>query len=215
MAVLGSQSTRRTRAKYGGKKESVDERLLAAMERLLERGQKFGSLSVEQLASEAGMARGTFYLHFKDKGELVARLMEVVTDDIVRDSGAWLAFADKPQRADIESALLGVANAFRKHRAIVSALNDTASSDPAVEALYMAMMRAICVRCRHSVNAVRRQGLARDEAGDDVADALSWFVVLYFGRFAGVLEGAEFDRLTAAVTHICATAVFLDSTKRP
>lgn len=211
MVVLTPSSTRRTRAKHGGKKESIDERLLAAMERLLERGQKFATLTVEQLASEAGMARGTFYLHFKDKGELVTRLMGVVTNDIVQDAGAWLAFAEKPQRADIEAAIVGVANAFRKHRTIVSALNDTAMSDPAVEALYMSMMQTICIRCRHSVSAAGRDGLARPEANSDVADALSWFVVLYFGRFAAIREGEDFNRLAEAVTHICATAVFRDT----
>ncbi|WP_428311874.1 TetR/AcrR family transcriptional regulator [Hydrocarboniphaga sp.] len=215
MATLTPRTTRRTRAKHGGRKETVEERLLAAMERLLERGLKFGSLTVEQLATEAGMSRGTFYLHFKDKGELVARLMGVVTEEIVQSAGAWLAYADKPQRKDIEAALWGVSGAFKKHRTIIAALNDTASSDPAVEALYMEMMQTICTRCRHSVAAARRDGVARPGANDAVADALSWIVVLYFGRFAAVREGDEFERLTKAVTHICATAVFLDPGEVP
>jgi AcrR family transcriptional regulator len=211
MAIsITPRSTRRTRDKHGGKKATVEERLLAAMERLLERGQKFGGLTVEQLTSEAGMSRGTFYLHFKDKGELVARLMSVVTDEIVQSAGAWLAYAEKPQRKDIEAALMGVSEAFKKHRTIIAALNDTAMSDPTVEALYLDMMATICARCRHSVNAARRDGVARPEANNDVADALSWIVMLYFGRFAPIREGAEFKRLARALTHICATAVFLD-----
>jgi AcrR family transcriptional regulator len=213
MPALKPRQTRRTRAKNGGTKETIEERLLAAMERLLENGPKFATLTVEQLATDAGMSRATFYLHFRDKGELVSRLMSVVTDDIVTSAGAWLAFPEKPQRADVEKAIRGVASSFRRHRTIISALVDTASSDPAVEAVYMEMMNTICLRCRYSAAAALRDGLARPEATDAVADALAWFVVLYFGRFAGLREGEEFERLADAVVHISATAFFPDSTK--
>ena len=212
MAALTPRPTRRTRAKHGGDKESIEERLLAAMERLLEEGTKFATLTVEQLTTEAGMSRGTFYLHFRDKGELVARLMGVVTEDIVTSAGAWLAYPEKPQRGDVEKAIRGVAGAFRRHRAIIAALNDTASSDPAVEALYMDMMQTICVRTRASLAAAKRDGLARPEANDAIADAAAWLVVLYFGRFAGVLEGEAFERLADAVVFMSATAFFPDST---
>jgi AcrR family transcriptional regulator len=49
--------------------------LLEAMERLLSQGQSFSALTVETLASEAGIARATFYLRFKDKSALVASLL--------------------------------------------------------------------------------------------------------------------------------------------
>lgn len=210
MPALMPRPTRRTRAKHGGHKETVEERLLAAMERLLGMGQKFGTVTVEQLANEAGMSRATFYLHFSDKGELVSRLMSVVTDDIVRDAGGFLAFPEKPQRDDVEKSIRGAVIAFRKHRTVIAALNDTASSDPQVEALYMEMMRNICERTRHSLGVAKRDGLARPEADDAVADALSWFVVLYVGRFASVLGRTAFDRLTDAVVHISTTAMFED-----
>ena len=213
MPALQPRQTRRTRAKHGGVKETVEERLLAAMERLLENGQKFATLTIEQLATEAGMSRATFYLHFRDKGELVSRLMGVVTDDIVTSAGAWLAPPEKPQRGDVEKSIRGVASAFRRHRTIIAALNDTASSDPAVEALYMEMMQTICMRCRAALAAAKNNGLARPEADDAVADAAAWFVVLYFGRFAGLREGDDFERLADAVVHISACAFFPDSTK--
>lgn len=210
MARLAPRPTRQTRAKHGGRKLTVEERLLAAMERLLEQGHSFGSVSVEQLTAEAGMSRGTFYLHFRDKGELVARLMSLVTDDVVSGSGTWLANADNPQREDIGKALFGVARKFKKHHAILVALNDTAPHDETVARLYRDMMNTICQRCRHSVAAVTRDGLAPPDANDDVADALSWFVVLYLGRFSPLKKGADLDRLLKAAVHICERAVFAD-----
>lgn len=118
-----SRPTRKTREKRGGvEKEPIEARLLTAMERLLGRGHRFATLTVDQLASEAGISRGTFYLHFQDKADLVSRLMSVVTDDIVRSAGTWLALSDSPKRADIAGAIFGTAAAFQQHRAIIAAL---------------------------------------------------------------------------------------------
>lgn len=81
-------------------------------------------------------------------------------------------------------------------------------ADPSIEKLYLSMMQTISERCRHSVNMVKQDGLAHSKANDSVADALSWFVVLYFGRFAATCSGAEYDRLANAVVHICSSAIF-------
>jgi len=214
MMTIPTRPTRRTRLKHGGRKPSVEERLLAAMERMLEQGQRFGTLSIEELAAEADMSRGTFYSHFRDKSELVARLMSVVTDEIVDSAGTWLATredGDRPHRKDMEATMIGVSGTFRKHRAILAAFSDLASQDPTIAALYQGMMDTICQRCRESIDAVKRAGANRPETGDDVADALSWFVVQYLGRFAPIREGAELGRLIKAVTLICEAAIFADS----
>ena len=64
-------------------KATIEDRLLGATERLIEQGFSFATLTVEQLATEAGIARATFYLHFSDKSELVAKLMVRVTQEVV------------------------------------------------------------------------------------------------------------------------------------
>ena len=115
---LTPRPTRKTRAQRGETKVTVEERLLAATERLLAQDHTFGSLTIEQLTTEAGMSRGTFYLHFRDKGELVARLMKVVTDEVVDSTGTWVANAEKAQRADVVSAVNGVAQTLCRQNPI-------------------------------------------------------------------------------------------------
>jgi AcrR family transcriptional regulator len=72
--TLPSNDRRRTR-------ELTRADLIAATKRLLQHGTSVANLSVDKIVSEAGMARATYYLHFRDKFELVAGLM----DDVI----AW------------------------------------------------------------------------------------------------------------------------------
>lgn len=213
MLTDSTRPTRRTRKKHGGKKPTIEERLLAAMERMLEQGKHFISLSIEELTAEAGMSRGTFYSHFRDKNELVARLMGQVTEEIVESAGTWLATrenGDRPKRRDMEATMIGVSKTFKKHHAILSAFNDTARDDTTLAALYQKMMDTICERCRQNIAAVSRSGASRSETNNDVADALSWFVVMYLGRFSAARSAAELKRLTKAVAHVCVSAIFAD-----
>lgn len=213
LTTIGPRPTRRTRSKHGGKKPTIEERLLAAMERMLEQGQRFVTLSVEELAVEAGMSRGTFYSHFRDKNELIARLMSLITDEIVDSAGSWLGTGpggERPLRQDMEATMIGVSKTFRKHHAILSAFNDSARNDEALGIQHLKMMDTICGRCRAAIAAVNRSGACRPETGDDVADALSWFVVTYLGRFSAIRHGEDLDRLIKAVAHVSACSIFAD-----
>ena len=212
MARIESRPTRTTRAKPGHQpKESIEDRFLAAMERLLEKGQRFAGLSVDQLTQETGVSRATFYLHFRDKGELVARLMSHVTEELIASTGAWLGNADDAQRKDLQQALIGVVQTFKKHQAILAAVSDTAPSDPSVASLYQAMIDRISAQTRQSLSIVKRKGMSRSAATNDVADVLSEMIVTYCFQNVGKRDGAELDRIGKALGYIAACTVFSDT----
>lgn len=212
MVRIESRPTRRTRAKHGDQpKLTIEERLLAAMERLLEQGHRFAALTVEQLTDEAGIARGTFYLHFRDKGELVARLMSEVTEEIIASTGTWLRDAEDARHPVLHQALAGMVLTFKKHQAILAAVNDTAPYDKTVATLYRTMVDRICAQSRISLDTVRRNGRSRPGATDDVAEVMSWMIVMYCARFIGERNGAELDRLADSLGYISASAAFADT----
>ena len=209
MTPLERRPTRRTRAKNGTDKLSAEARLLGATQRLLDQGHRFGTLSVEQLTREAGMSRAAFYLHFRDKGELVARLFEYVTAELVRSTGSWFNDAEHATRKDVQRALSGVARSFQKHQAIFAAINATAPSDAAVAQMFHTMMDTISAQSRRSFRAVRRQGRSRRGATDDVAEVLSWMVVLYCARLRSARKGrGDTARLARTLGYICASVIF-------
>ena len=82
--------TRKAGIDRGRRREEVEAKLLAAVERLLESGESYTEISVERLAREAGVARSTFYVYFNDKGHLLQKLTEdVIADFLVAASGWW------------------------------------------------------------------------------------------------------------------------------
>src|SRR5271154_5732039 len=56
------------------RREQLERQLLDATERLMRDGTSFTELSVDRLATEAGMSRASFYIYFEDKGHLLRRI---------------------------------------------------------------------------------------------------------------------------------------------
>jgi len=84
--------TRRPRGRPDGTTVSS---LLEALERMLEQGRSFTTVSVDELAREAGISRATFYLHFRNKGDVVRRLMEEVEKEVAAAAGVSRSVAMK------------------------------------------------------------------------------------------------------------------------
>lgn len=210
MLEISPRPTRRTRAKHETKKPSIEERLLAATERLLGQGQNFGSLTVAQLTKEAGMARATFYLHFKDKGELVARLIDQLTQEMILSFGVWTRNAERAKQADVRVAVEGMIRTFKKHQAIISAVRDTMATDENVSMLYVKMGKTIASLASESISTVARQGSGRKEAGPDIADALTWSIVLWCTHFIGQSDEKELNKTIKVFSVICNSTIFSD-----
>lgn len=69
----------------------------AALRLMAERG--INATSVSEIAAEADVANGTFYLYFRDKGEIVAAVCEAVTRAMHEDmSSTRLSLADGAER---------------------------------------------------------------------------------------------------------------------
>lgn len=200
--------SRRPRASAAPKRASVDDRLLAAMERLIGQGQPFAALTVEQLAEEAGIARATFYLHFRDKGELVRRLMQRLTSEVIDSAGTWFRGDREVDRHTMHFALHGIVRTFKKHQAILCAISATSGTDPEVARLHAEMMDELTRMSRRAIFRVRREGRAAPGAPAELADVLSWFIELYCARFLPDCEGRKLDRLIDTFAFICGNAIF-------
>lgn len=186
----------------------METRLLAAIERLLAAGHAFGSVSVETLVAEAGIARATFYLHFKDKGALVARLLSQITDEVVASGGTWFRDARNAGPGEVRAALQGIVGTFKQHQTVFAAVADMARTDPEVAALHQQMMDRLCAASRAAVADVRAQGRASAAADDALADLLTWLIELYCARFITQLDDAAVDALVDRLAHLCASAIF-------
>ena len=105
--------------------------LLGAATRLLGAGASVSSLSVDRIVDEAGMSRATFYLHFKDKHELVAALAE---DQVAwRDTiGAEVLSDPELTRDDVHAMLSEIVSRWVANRSVLAAIIEVAEYDPAM-----------------------------------------------------------------------------------
>src|SRR5262245_36992833 len=72
-----------------GRPPSAEADILAATRRLLVGGASFTELGVQQISAEAGVARSSFYVHFRDKIDLLVRLAAQLMAPTFDATSAW------------------------------------------------------------------------------------------------------------------------------
>jgi TetR/AcrR family transcriptional regulator, ethionamide resistance regulator len=199
--------TRRNHKPARTERPKIEDQLLRAMEQLLAEGESFSTVSIERLTTAAGLARATFYLHFRDKAELVTRLMGRVREEIVASAGLWFEHAELAQREDMRIALRGILGVYQKHHVIIDAVVETARRDAQVAQLWNGMLEALCAESRRAILSLRLAGRARPEATPLLADVLTWSVNYCATHYGAKLQGRQLDKLVDTLTHVCWNAI--------
>src|SRR5271167_1056974 len=135
--------TRKPQAKRQERRERIEHRLLDATERLMRDGASFTELSVDRLSTEAAMSRASFYVYFEDKGHLLRRLAGQVFAELAESAERWWRAAWQHNPDDLRAALAGVVEIYRRHQAVLVALNEMAAYDPATAQTYRDLLTAI------------------------------------------------------------------------
>ena len=183
-------------------------RLVGATERLLASGTSYINLSVEQLCSEAGVARSTFYVHFRDKGELVTRVAERMLVQLAAAAEAW--WVPGAEREDLLAATRRLVDVYSRHRAVLGALSETAAYDPELRAVQEAMVDRHAAPLAALIEAGKRDGSVRGEVhARETVVALVGMVQAACERLSGG-TGAELERLAEAITSIAWHALHAD-----
>jgi AcrR family transcriptional regulator len=169
--------TRKPQAKRQERREQIERRLLDATERLMRDGASFTELSVDRLATEAGMSRANFYIYFEDKGDLLRRLAGQVFGDLAAGADRWWSVAWRHDPEDARAAMAGIIASYRRHQPVLVALNEMAAYDPLVAATYRELLTGISGRLTRVIEDGQADGSIRRELpAATTASALSWMV---------------------------------------
>ena len=186
----------------------MEERLQQALERLLARGFTITALSVDALAREAGIARATFYLHFRDKGELVARLIARVEDEVVGAGGIWFVHAEDASFDDLRAAMARFFAAYLQHHAILAAAAETAPYDGQVAILQRRMIERFVAESRQAVARIAASGRAHAPLPPMLAEILSWSVNHTYVRYGKALDAQAQEEFIDTWAHVVWHAIF-------
>jgi AcrR family transcriptional regulator len=123
-----------------GRRAAVEADVLAATERLLAGGATFTELGVQRIAAEAGVARSTFYLYFRDKTELLLRLAATMGDVSFGMVSAWTP--EGPDALDrLTATLLGVIRFYRDRRHVFAAVLEVAGYDRTISEFWAGQLQ--------------------------------------------------------------------------
>lgn len=158
------------------RRDAMRQRLLAAVERLVDDGVSFTELSVERLAAEAGISRSTFYVHFQDKTDIVLRLTRTVLTELRAVSGTWWAVAEHARAADLRQAVTAIVDVYRRHGAGFTVVAETSAYDADVAREMRSLMQAIIDDTRAAIERGQAAGVMRAVRPEETATVLTWMV---------------------------------------
>jgi len=196
--------TRRPRA--AAKTSKVKPALDKALESLLLEGASFTALSVDQLTTRAGLARSTFYLHYKDKGEYVQDLLASMMQETLEAAAPWLNHAAQACKDDVHAAVGNLVRHYHKRRMVFSAVVETATYDPLVNERFQAVIQALIQRVSASLNDSLVQS-GKPAAPAQLAHALVWMLERCCYQLPSKASKARIDSAIEAVTHVIWTSI--------
>jgi TetR/AcrR family transcriptional regulator, ethionamide resistance regulator len=127
------------RSKRRREREEVRERILEAAAQLL-RDRPYRELTVEEVMVSAGFSRTIFYRHFDDLPDLVLRLLEAPSADLL-ERERQIALVDLPLDEAVRQALEAPVQAFAKHGPLLRAIAEATSHDETIERGFTALMK--------------------------------------------------------------------------
>jgi AcrR family transcriptional regulator len=144
--MAGMPSITRTPSRSIERREAAEARVFAAVEKLLGEGLRYTEISVQQIITEAGLARSTFYGHFRDKSDLLARLAASLKESFFHTAGQWDPANPDERLASLVRVFEDVLRRHRENRVLLAAITETAAYDPAVSDFYAADLGAFEAR---------------------------------------------------------------------
>jgi AcrR family transcriptional regulator len=144
------------------RRAAVEEKILEATEGLLRNGESFTELGVQRLAAEAGIARSTFYLHFRDKSELLLRLIKPLVDPVFDLIGEE---SHPSQGLDgMVKGMLVDLRYYRERRHLLAAVVEVAAYDPVLREYWDGQLQRFIDRAEEWLTAEQDEVVAREIA---------------------------------------------------
>jgi AcrR family transcriptional regulator len=190
------------------KRRAIEADVLQATEALLGEGASYASLSIERIATRAGISRTAFYFYFADKRELLMRLAADVAEQFYREAGTWWS-GSGDSGEQLAGALGKIAGLYRAHGPLVCAIVEVSASDPPVGVFWRGLVGRFITASAERIAAEQTAGRT-DPVLDPTATAfaLVWMTERSFHQMLVQEDPLPVERLVAALTQVWRATVY-------
>lgn len=166
----------------------------------------FRELTVDEVMRRTGLSRPSFYVYFKDRHDLVLRVVQHLQGEIFGVTDTWFSGEGPGQ---MRLALRGATEVYARHAAVLRALADAAADDPDVEAAYAHLVQFFVDRTVEQIEEELGSGritIAIDAA--QVGKALVWLAERYLYLSFAPDSHATVDQVTSTLQLIWTRSVY-------
>ncbi|WP_166176289.1 TetR/AcrR family transcriptional regulator [Rubrobacter tropicus] len=171
--------------------EEAERAILAAARSFLSE-RPFREMKVEDVMARTGLSRPAFYAYFKDRYELVTRLLEGIGGLLFAVDRRWLVgdpgVGREESREILRDALRGGAETFGRYGPVLRAISEAASYDGRVEEMYrfgliQRLTEAVAARISRDVEAgISPEGLVPEETARALVLMTERYLIDAYGR---------------------------------
>jgi AcrR family transcriptional regulator len=160
----------------------------------------------------AGLTRPAFYAHFRDRADLLLRVVAHMGTLVFEMADRWLE-GDEPVR-DIRDALDGTADILVMHGPVLRALADAAPSDPVLEEAYANLVQAFIDATSEHIIAEQSSGRIRGSLdAEAIATALVWATERYYLATMGRRPQSDPRAVAATLAEIWLATLYGDGAR--
>jgi AcrR family transcriptional regulator len=202
------------RSQLNAERSEATRTLLLQRARTVFEQRGYGAASVADIVNAAGVARGTFYVHFKSKREILIALVSAVREELLAGQMRPLTGSrtvGEAVRHGIEQYL----KAYRTSARMISIIEVTATSDRVVRTAWLETRDALLANTVHALDRLQQLGLARFEGSTRTVALALGAMVERMGAIRYAL-GYRFndEELLATLTSAYLNAARIDGTHR-
>ena len=188
--------------------EAAQREIIAAAEQLL-RERPFRELTVDEVMRRTGLSRPSFYVYFKDRHELVLRLVQHLASEMEVVANRWYQAAE-PSAAMLRAALEGSVAVYGEHSAVLRALADAAVEDPDVEEAYGQLVQSFVELTAAHITTEIAAGRMLQVHPQETAKALVWMTERYLYHAFGPANPVPPSRVIDTVHTVMVRTLYGD-----
>ena len=171
---MGDGGTRRRRRSPA----EAEREILDSAERFL-RERPLRELTIDEVMAGTGLSRPAFYVYFRDRHDLVLRLIGEIGSELFEMADIWL------KGGDLRAGVEGVVAVYAKHGPVLRAISDAAVDDPDVEHAYHSLVQRFIDATAEHIRTEQRDGRAEGMTARRTAAALVWMNECYLSMCLG------------------------------